>query len=71
MAKELSLAPIIPNDNLEDSIKTLTKRPITLQPELAQEQQWEQSPESCEDDVLETTTSKPEMTRLQPTKEKD
>ena len=44
----------------------LTKRPITLQPEPAQEQQWEQIPESREDDVPETATSEPEMTRLQP-----
>ena len=68
MAKEPSLAPILPNDNLEDSIKMSTKRPITLQPKPAQEQQWEQVPESREDDVPETTTSEPEMTRLQPKK---
>ena len=50
-AKEPSSAPILPNDNLEDSIKMSTKRPITLQPKLAQEQQWEQIHESHEDDV--------------------
>ena len=45
-----------------------TKRPITLQPEPAQEKQWEQIPESRADDVPETTTSEPGMVRLQPRK---
>ena len=66
MAKEPSLAPILPNGNHKESIKTLRKRPITLQPEPAQEQQGEQILESCEDDVPETTTFKPKMARLQP-----
>ena len=51
MAKELSFAPILPNDNFKESVKDLRKRPITLQPEPAQEQQGLQSPESHEDDV--------------------
>ena len=46
MAKELSFAPILPNDNFKESVKDLRNRPITLQPEPAQEQQGLQSPES-------------------------
>ena len=51
IAKGLPLAPILPNDNLKELVKDLRKRLIVLQPELTQEQQEVQSPESCEDDV--------------------